>query len=117
MIIVVSPAKNLDFASRYDIQVTQPRLLECTHELITTLRKKSVKDIENLMGISTSLATLNVQRYHDFEKNPSTEHSNNLPFLPLMEMSIKAYKRLHLILKKLILLKSIFEFFLVYMVY
>lgn len=75
MIIVVSPAKNLDFASRYDIQVTQPRLLECTHELITILRKKSVKDIEKLMGISTSLATLNVQRYHDFEKDPSVEHN------------------------------------------
>jgi|TARA_B110000483_G_scaffold232399_1_gene299913 cytoplasmic iron level regulating protein YaaA (DUF328/UPF0246 family) len=75
MIIVVSPAKNLDFTSRYDIQATKPRLLECTHELIANLQKKSVKDIEKMMGISNSLAVLNVQRYHEFKKDPSPEHS------------------------------------------
>ena len=80
MIIVVSPAKNLDFASRYDIQVTQPRLLECTHELITILRKKSVQDIEKLMSISTSLAELNAQRYHNFEKVPSLENTQPAVF-------------------------------------
>ncbi len=80
MIIVISPAKNLDFTTRYDLEVTEPRLLNYSHELIATLRKKSVQDIEKLMSISTSLAALNVQRFHDFEKNPSLDHSQPAMF-------------------------------------
>lgn len=75
MIIIVSPAKNIDFTSRYVSQVTQPRLLERTHELIANLRKKSVHDIEKMMSISSSLAKLNVQRYHDFDTGSSVTNT------------------------------------------
>ena len=74
MIIVISPAKNLDFHSKYDFEVTKPRLLKFTHELISNLKDKSIQDIEKLMSISTPLATLNAQRYHNFKTNPSLEH-------------------------------------------
>lgn len=75
MIIVISPAKNLDFDSKYDFEVTKPRLLKFTHELISNLKNKSIQDIEKLMSISTSLATLNAQRFHNFTTNPSLEQT------------------------------------------
>ena len=75
MIIVISPAKNLDFDSKYDFEVTKPRLLKFTNELISNLKDKSIQDIEKLMSISTSLATLNAQRFHNFKTNPSSEHT------------------------------------------
>jgi len=75
MIIVISPAKNLDFHSKYDFEVTKPRLLKFTNELISNLKNKSIQDIEKLMSISTSLATLNAQRFHNFKTNPSSEHT------------------------------------------
>lgn len=75
MIIVISPAKNLDFESKYDFEVTKPRLLKFTNELISNLKNKSIQDIEKLMSISTSLATLNAQRFHNFKTNPSSEHT------------------------------------------
>ena len=75
MIIIISPAKNLDFDSKYDFEVTEPRLLKFTHELISNLKNKSIQDIEKLMSISTSLAKLNAQRFHNFTTNPSLEHT------------------------------------------
>ena len=75
MIIVISPAKNLDFDSKYDFEVTKPSLLKFTHELISKLKNKSIQDIEKLMSISTSLATLNAERFHNFTTNPSLEQT------------------------------------------
>ena len=80
MIIVISPAKNLDFDSKYDFEVTKPRLLKFTHELISKLKNKSIQDIEKLMSISTSLATLNAQRFHNFSTNPSLEQTQHAIF-------------------------------------
>ena len=71
MIAVVSPAKNLDFKSTYDIQPTLPRLMDRTFELIDVMRKKSIDDVTDLMGISRQLAGLNVHRYKEF----SFEHN------------------------------------------
>ncbi|MEP5612580.1 MAG: peroxide stress protein YaaA, partial [Cyclobacteriaceae bacterium] len=62
MIAVVSPAKNLDFKSQYEVSTTQPRLLECTAELIEVMRKKSTDEVKDLMSISKQLAGLNVHR-------------------------------------------------------
>ncbi|MEQ9403891.1 MAG: peroxide stress protein YaaA [Cyclobacteriaceae bacterium] len=75
MIAVVSPAKNLDFKTKYDVPVTQPRLLECTVELIDFMRKKSVDEVKDLMSISKQLAGLNVHRYKEFNEKHTTENS------------------------------------------
>ena len=66
MIAVVSPAKNLDFKTPHETSPTQPRLKECAKELIKELRKKSVDEVKDLMGISKQLAGLNVHRYKEF---------------------------------------------------
>lgn len=75
MIAVVSPAKNLDFKSKYDVKTTQPRLLECTSELIDVMRKKSVDEVSELMSISRQLAGLNVHRFKVFQMEHSQENS------------------------------------------
>jgi uncharacterized protein len=64
MLIVVSPAKNLDFkpqnlVSRY----TSPEFTEQSEQLVTALRKLAPRDISRLMKVSMPIAELNFQRY------------------------------------------------------
>jgi len=67
MIIVLSPSKTLDFASKPRIKTyTQPALLAESETLIKTLRGYSEARLKKLMGISDKLAALNAQRYKNF---------------------------------------------------
>lgn len=75
MIAVVSPAKSLDFEKTYRIAPTMPRLLDCTHELIDVLRKKTPEEVKELMSISDNLAELNVGRYHAYEYEHNSHNS------------------------------------------
>jgi len=75
MIAVISPAKNLDFKTKYDVPTTQPRLMERTTELIAIMRQKSVDEVKDLMSISRQLAGLNVHRYKIFEAEQTKENS------------------------------------------
>lgn len=75
MIAVVSPAKNLDFKTPHNTEPTQPRLMECTEELIQVLRKKSVDEVKDLMSISKQLAGLNVHRYKEFALEHTADNS------------------------------------------
>ena len=64
MIIVLSPAKSLDFATPPTVtQHTQPALLEHAQLLIEQLRALSPLEIGNLMGVSDQLAVLNATRF------------------------------------------------------
>lgn len=69
MIVVVSPAKKLDFASD-DVKPnwSVPDYLDQSEELIKTARKLTRPQIGKLMSISDKLADLNYQRYRDFEQ-------------------------------------------------
>lgn len=68
MLVLLSPAKSLDFESRpVTRKHSQPRLLERATELIEVLRTKSPDEVASLMKISDELAVLNVDRYRDFE--------------------------------------------------
>jgi len=73
MIAVVSPAKklNTDSLDRH-LTPTQPNLLGDTQQLIKTTRKLKPADLQDLMGISEKLATLNHGRFQDFS-TPFTE--------------------------------------------
>ena len=67
MIIVLSPAKTLDFATPPTIaEHTQPVLLEQSQMLIRQLRDLSPVEIGKLMGISDKLSVLNVTRYAEW---------------------------------------------------
>lgn len=65
MLLVISPAKSLDFQSPVSAELccTQPVFLERAADLVTLLRDLSPADLARLMDISDQLAVLNVTRY------------------------------------------------------
>ena len=75
MIIVLSPAKTLDyeFESTHDHSV--PAFLSQSSKLIHNLKTKEPKDIASLMGLSDKLATLNFDRYQSW--SPSKKVSTD----------------------------------------
>jgi len=75
MLIVVSPAKNLDFESPLATQkFTQPVLLEHTEELIKHCVKMTPADISSLMGVSDKIAGLNAARFGQWSQ-PFTQEN------------------------------------------
>ncbi|WP_147693344.1 peroxide stress protein YaaA [Vogesella mureinivorans] len=67
MLMVISPAKTLDYDTpAHTARYTQPGFLAHSAELIATLRQLSPADIGQLMSISDTLATLNTGRFHDW---------------------------------------------------
>ena len=75
MILVVSPAKTLDFTPADYHRFTQPRFGEESHELIDRLREFSEPELKTLMKISDKLAAQNVERYAAFEQPFSPENA------------------------------------------
>ena len=64
MLFLLSPAKSLDFTTPSTVaEPTRPQFLDRSAALIDVLRTKSREDIAELMGLSASLAELNVARY------------------------------------------------------
>ena len=66
MIIVLSPAKTLDYEFETDGNHSVPSFLSQSSKLIGQLKKKEPKDIASLMGLSDKLATLNYDRYQSW---------------------------------------------------
>ncbi|MEX2334105.1 MAG: peroxide stress protein YaaA [Pseudohongiella sp.] len=63
MLLVLSPAKSLDFDSPVPTgKFTQPGYLDDSAKLIETLRQKSPEDLSQLMHISAKLGELNFRR-------------------------------------------------------
>jgi uncharacterized protein len=68
MLMVISPAKTLDYESPLATQTfTQPALLEKSQQLIDVARDLSPAQIASLMGISDKLAHLNADRFNDWQ--------------------------------------------------
>ena len=64
MLFLLSPAKTLDYDTPVgELPHTQPGFMAQTVKLIDVLKKKSARQVANLMDLSENLATLNVQRY------------------------------------------------------
>ena len=69
MIIVLSPAKTLDFETPAHIGTyTQPDMLAQSQELIEQLREVSPQELAVLMKLSDKLAALNVARYGSWQQ-------------------------------------------------
>ena len=67
MLIVVSPAKALDFESPLPTaKFTQPTMLDRSEDLVGIMARKSPDDLSTLMSISSSLAELNHERFQDW---------------------------------------------------
>lgn len=68
MLIVVSPAKSLDYESPLPTRKrSEPRHLEEARELVSVMAAKSPCELSELMNVSEELALLNFERYADFE--------------------------------------------------
>lgn len=69
MLIVVSPAKSLDYQSPLPTTAhTEPAFLDRSEALVAILREKSPADLSRLMDISDALAVLNVTRYAEWSR-------------------------------------------------
>lgn len=73
MLIVISPAKSLDFKTKPTTQeYSIPEFLNESEKLVTKLQKMSAKKLSGLMNISADLGNLNYERYQTW----------HLPFTP-----------------------------------
>ncbi|MDH5600343.1 MAG: peroxide stress protein YaaA [Gammaproteobacteria bacterium] len=69
MLIVISPAKTLDYETPAKTSVfTTPDYLDHSQRLIKRLRNLSSLDISELMKVSTKIADLNFDRYESWKK-------------------------------------------------
>ncbi|MCH6235571.1 peroxide stress protein YaaA [Cognataquiflexum rubidum] len=75
MITLISPAKTLDLSSSEFPVYSQPDFQKETFELVRIMKKKSIGDIQDLMGISENLAVLNKHRYMDFQESFEIQNS------------------------------------------
>lgn len=75
MIVLLSPAKTLDYSEvPYDTH-SKPRLLKESASLVEELQKKSSKDLQDLMKVSVKIADLNVERFHSFKTPFNTKNA------------------------------------------
>ncbi len=76
MLIVLSPAKKIDFdltrlpanAASAKTLLTQPEFLDLSEKLVNQLREFSVSELQTLMSISEPLATLNKNRFESWQR-------------------------------------------------
>ncbi|ELY4127883.1 peroxide stress protein YaaA [Cronobacter malonaticus] len=68
MLILISPAKTLDYQSPLaTARFTQPELLDHAQQLIDVARRLTDEEIASLMSISSKLASLNATRFNDWQ--------------------------------------------------
>ena len=81
MLILLSPAKTLDFESPAPTKVcTQADFLDLSQDLIKGLSKLTTDEISDLMGLSPKLAKLNHDRYNSWSLNHDTACSRQAIF-------------------------------------
>lgn len=80
MIVLLSPAKTLDFETEVEAAYTEPIMLKDSKMLIRNLKKKTVEDIKQLMKVSDNIASLNVGRYKTFKTPFTTENAKQAVF-------------------------------------
>ena len=72
MLVVISPAKKLDWATR-DVAATAPDFQDDAISLAQTARNLSLGDLKGLMHLSDALANLNRDRFKAFQDVPTAD--------------------------------------------
>ncbi|QXO16877.1 peroxide stress protein YaaA [Vibrio ostreae] len=81
MLIVVSPAKTLDYESPLPSErYTQPELTEQSKQLIEVCRQLTPADISELMKVSDKIAGLNVARFAEWSETFTTDNARQAIF-------------------------------------
>jgi cytoplasmic iron level regulating protein YaaA (DUF328/UPF0246 family) len=73
MLVVISPAKKLDWTDVPDVDQTVPAFAADAAYLAGVAAKLSQDDLRKLMDISPALAELNRDRFRDFVADPSSD--------------------------------------------
>ena len=72
MLVVISPAKRLDWDARAD-QTTEPQFQKDAMRLARTARNLTLGGLRDLMGLSDDLARLNRDRFQAFQEMPDAD--------------------------------------------
>lgn len=81
MLIVISPAKKLDYDTPAPVgECTLPELLDASRQLIDILKDYSVEQIAGLMKLSDKLARLNHDRYQSWTPKISRDNAKQALF-------------------------------------
>lgn len=81
MIILISPAKTLDFETPVSSKLkSEPRFAGQSQRLVNHLKKKSPRSLKKLMDISDDLAALNHERYQSWSQPADSDHSKPAVF-------------------------------------
>lgn len=76
MLIVVSPAKSLDYESPLATKkYSEPEMLDQSAELVSVMATKSPDEISSLMHVSPKLGELNFGRFQDWERPFTTDNA------------------------------------------
>ena len=76
MLVLLSPAKDLNFAAHdVELQHSQPELLRETKSLASAAKKLKKGDIKRLMKVNDALAELTFQRFQNFKPPFSKENA------------------------------------------
>ncbi|WP_299921745.1 peroxide stress protein YaaA [uncultured Pelagimonas sp.] len=72
MLVVISPAKRLDWTER-QVDMTEPVMTADANRLAKTMRNQTLGDLKGLMDLSDDLARLNRDRFRAFSEAPGVE--------------------------------------------
>lgn len=75
MIVLLSPAKTLDYSTASYEFHSKPRLLKDSKVLVDNLKQKSSAEIQKLMSVSVKIADLNVERFQSFKTPFNTKNA------------------------------------------
>jgi len=67
MLLLISPAKTLDFSPSSIKEYTNTSFTKDSKELVKVLKEKSAEDLKQLMKVSDKIAELNVERFQSFK--------------------------------------------------
>lgn len=72
MLVVISPAKRLNWAER-SVDTTDPAYADDAMRLVKSARNLTLGDLKSLMGLSDDLARLNRDRFKAYEEAPEAD--------------------------------------------
>lgn len=76
MLVVLSPAKTLDYESPVRIRRhSLPEFIPDAETLVQKLRRKSARELRKMMGTSEAIATLNHERYQSWSPQFTTDNA------------------------------------------
>jgi cytoplasmic iron level regulating protein YaaA (DUF328/UPF0246 family) len=76
VLIVVSPAKSLDYESPLPTRkYSEPEMLDQSAELVSLMAQKAPDEIATMMHVSPALGELNFSRFQDWERPFTTENA------------------------------------------